>query len=286
MKGIIIKVISNNYTVLVNNKKIICKPRGIFRNKNITPLAGDYVLIDDNNIITDILDRKNKLNRPPVCNIDIALITMSTINPSYSTYLIDKLINIISFNNIEPVIIITKKDIYIDNNILDSINYYKKIGYKIYFNDEIDEIKRYLSNKKVILTGNSGVGKSSLLNKLDNNLNLKTNEISHALNRGKHTTRNIEFYLIDDFYIADTPGFSKIDFHEMTINNIKDNFIEFNKYQDKCKYRDCMHINEDDCYIKYLVNKNIISKDRYNNYIKFIKEKNNENISFNSKGKR
>ena len=288
MDGQIIKVISNDYTVkLNNNDKIICKARGVFRNKKITPLAGDYCHVDlDNNIIDKIKIRKNRLFRPPVSNIDIAIIVMSTVKPDFSTNLVNKLIDIIEFNNIKPMIVITKSDMDLPSNVEEYISYYKKIGYQVFFNTEIDKIKKYISNKTVILTGQSGAGKSSLLNKIDSNLQLKTNEISKALNRGKHTTRAIEFYEIDDFLCADTPGFSSLSFTDMTKEEIRDNFIEFNKYRDKCKYRDCMHIKEDECYIKEMVNKNVINIDRYNDYISFIKEKENEDIGFNTKGKR
>lgn len=288
MKGRIIKVISNDYTVkLDNNIKVICKPRGVFRNINMTPFAGDIVEIDESKkIITKILDRKNKLNRPPVCNIDYAIIVSSTINPSFSSLLIDKMINIIEFNNIKPIIVISKSDLYIDDKIKDTLTYYESIGYKVFFNNQIEEIKKYIDGKIVILTGQTGAGKSSLLNRIDSKLDLKTDEISKALGRGKHTTRAIEFYEINNSLIADTPGFSSLSFYEMTKEDIRDNFIEFNKYRDLCKYRDCMHVKEDDCIIKQMVNEGKILEDRYNNYISFIKEKENEGISFNIKGKR
>ena len=193
MIGKIVKVISNDYTVLVGDKKYVCKPRGVFRNKNITPLAGDMVEIK-NNIITKIYKRKNKLNRPPITNIDLAIIVISTVEPDFSSVLLDKMINIIEFNNIKPVIVITKSDKYIDDRIRNLMSYYKKIGYEVLLNTEINKLKEIIDNKFVILTGNTGAGKSSLLNKLDPELNLKTDEISKALGRGKHTTRAIEFY--------------------------------------------------------------------------------------------
>ncbi len=287
MKGQIIKVISNDYTIkLDNNEKIICKPRGVFRNQNITPLAGDYCLVDlEKKVIDEILPRKNELNRPPVSNIDIAVVVMSTINPDFSMNLIDKMVTIIEYNNIEPVIVITKKDLYYSDEIDSKINYFKNIGYKVFLNTEVDKLLDYISNKTVILTGQSGAGKSSLLNRIDNNLDLKTDEISMALGRGKHTTRAITFYEINTSLIADTPGFSSLSFEDMTKEDIRDNFIEFNKYRDDCKYRDCMHIKEDECNIKKNVN-SFIDKDRYEDYVSFIKEKENENISFNTKGKR
>ena len=282
MIGKIVKVISNDYTVLVEDKKYVCKPRGVFRNKNITPLAGDMVEIE-NNIITKIYKRKNKLNRPPITNIDLAIIVISTVEPDFSSVLLDKMINIIEFNNIKPVIVITKSDKYIDDRIRNLMSYYKKIGYEVLLNTEINKLKEIIDNKFVILTGNTGAGKSSLLNKLDPELNLKTDEISKALGRGKHTTRAIEFYKIDNSYVADTPGFSSLSFSDMTKEDIRDNFIEFNKSKEYCKYSDCMHIKENDCFIKELVKDNVIHEERYNNYVSFIKEKEDEGISFNSK---
>ena len=286
MKGQIIKVISNDYSVKYDDKVVVCKARGVFRNKNITPLAGDYCLFDEENkLITDILDRKNELKRPPVSNIDYAIVVMSTVEPEFSTNLLDKMINIIEFSNIKPIICISKSDLYIDDKIKKYISYYKSIGYNVFYNTETDKILEYIKDKTVILTGQSGAGKSSLLNRLDSNLNLKTDEISMALGRGKHTTRAIEFYEVEGSLIADTPGFSSLNFDELTKEDIRDNFIEFNNYRDKCKYRDCMHIKEDDCEIKNLVGSTIL-KERYEDYVDFIKEKENGDISFNSKGKR
>lgn len=274
MKGIIVKVISNDYTVKVNNEYIICKARGKFRNKKISPQAGDFVIIDkDKKIIEDIDKRKNYLIRPPVSNIDLALIVTSVKNPNFSSNLLDKMINIIEFNNITPIIIITKYDLLDDTNEINNIiSYYKKIGYKVFINNEIDKIQELFNNKLVILTGQTGAGKSTLLNNLDSNLTIKTGEISKALGRGKHTTRHTELYEMFNGLIADTPGFSSLEFIDMTKEDIRDNFIEFETYKEKCKYRDCMHINEDDCEVKRKVEDGIILSSRYENYVKFIKE--------------
>lgn len=272
MEGLIIKNISDLYTIKSQEGYFDCKARGVFRNKNIIPTVGDRVIFDkDKQIITDILDRKNILVRPPIANIDQALIVMSTINPTFSTYLVDKLINIIEFNNIKPIICISKLDLYNDEEISKYINYYKSIGYEVVLNTELEEIKELLNNKITVLTGQSGVGKSTLLNKLDNTLSLKTNDISYALGRGKHTTRHTEIYELFDGYIADTPGFSSL-LLDMKKEDVRDNMIEFNKYKDKCKYRDCMHLNEDDCEIKRLVKEGTIISSRYENYVKFISE--------------
>lgn len=276
MIGKIVKVISNDYTVKINNEYIVCKPRGIFRKLNISPMAGDNVKIDkDKKIIEKILPRKNSLVRPPVSNVDIALVVVSAVHPAFSSNLLDKMLNIIEFNKIKPIIIITKYDLLESTKEIDDIiSYYKKIEYSVFINSEIDEIKKVFKGNLVILTGQTGVGKSSLLNKLNSNLNLNTNEISKALGRGKHTTRHIELFELYDGYACDTPGFSSLSFINMTKEDIKNNMIEFNNYN--CKYSDCMHINESECVIKEKVINRKILKSRYENYVKFIEEKNKE----------
>ena len=276
MIGKIVKVISNDYTVKIDNEYVVCKPRGIFRKLNISPMAGDNVKIDKNSkIIEEIMPRKNSLVRPPVSNIDIALVVVSAIHPMFSSNLLDKMLNIIEFNKIKPIIIITKYDLLESTKEIDEIiSYYKKIGYSVFINNEINEIKKIFKDNLVILTGQTGVGKSSLINKLDSNLNLNTNEISKALGRGKHTTRHIELFELYGGYACDTPGFSSLSFINMTKEDIKNNMIEFNNYN--CKYSDCMHINESECIIKEKVNSAEILKSRYENYVKFIEEKNKE----------
>lgn len=275
MEGKIIKIISNDYTVLSNNSNYVCKSRGKFRNVNITPLVGDEVVFDElNNYILEVKKRKNELLRPPVSNIDNALI-ITNVKPNFNTNLLDKLLCIIEFNNIKPIICFTKLDLLNEeelNDIKKYMDYYKKIGYEVYDNRNIAEIKKIFKNKITVLTGQSGAGKSTLLNKIDPKLNLKTDEISVALGRGKHTTRHVELLEIEDGLVADTPGFSSLDFIGMTNEDIRDNFIEFNLYKEGCKYRDCMHLNEDECGIKS--NPNII-KSRYDNYKNFVQ--NNKN---------
>jgi len=270
----IIKNISDLYIVKFNNEIYKCKAKGLFRKEGITPTVGDKVIIDEKKmVITNILNRKNILVRPPISNVDIALIVMSVVNPSFSTNLVDKLINIIEYNNIKPVLCLSKLDL-LDNKeeINKYINYYKSIGYDVFLNTETDKIKELFKNKITVITGQSGVGKSTLLNMLDSTLELKTNEISYALGRGKHTTRHVELIELFDGLVADTPGFSSLSFLGMKKEDIRDNFIEFNEYKNKCKYKDCMHLKEDDCEIKRMVESNDILKSRYENYTKFISE--------------
>lgn len=273
MQGKIIKQISNDYTVLVDGVKYVCKARGKFRNLGLTPLVGDEVIINDENYILEILERKNELKRPSISNIDEAIIITSLKHPDFSTNLLDKLLTVIEYNNIKPVIIFTKKDLLSEEEyekIKPYINYYKKIGYETYINDEIDKIKKIFMDKVSVFTGQTGAGKSTLLNNLNANLNLKTNEISLALNRGKHTTRHTELLEIEGGLVADTPGFSALDFDDMTKEDIRDNFIEFNIYRHECPFNDCMHTHEKNCKIKEKVNNGTILKSRYENYLKFI----------------
>lgn len=274
MNGIITKNISNDYKVVSGDKEYICKARGKFRKERITPLVGDNCVFDENKkYIIEIEKRKTELVRPPVANIDQAFIITSAKEPDFSSNLLDKLLCIIEYNNITPVICFTKLDLLSKEelkNIENIMNYYKKIGYKVFKNTEIEEIKKQFKNKKTVFTGQSGAGKSTLLNKLDKNLNLKTNEISQALGRGKHTTRHVELLNLYGGLIADTPGFSSLDFIGMTNEDIRDNFIEFNEYRHECEYKDCMHTNEKTCKIKEELEKGNILKTRYENYLKFI----------------
>lgn len=274
MEGIIVKNISNDYTVRCDNHDYICKPRGKFRKQQISPLVGDYVVIDEkNNYILEIKPRKNELVRPSVSNIDQAVIIMSIAYPDFSDNLLDKLLTILEFNNIKPIICFTKLDLLKDeekDNAYKFMNYYKQIGYEVYNNTELEQLKKIFKNKLTVFTGQSGAGKSTLINKLNPNLNLKTGEISLALGRGKHTTRHVELIELYDGLVADTPGFSSVSFLGMNTSDIRDNFVEFNKYRDICEYKDCMHDNELNCEVKKQLENNHILKSRYQNYLKFI----------------
>ena len=276
MIGKIIKQISNDYTVKIDNRLIVCKARGKFRKLGITPLVGDNVKIDiENNYILEILDRKNELERPSISNIDQAVIVTSVKIPDFSSNLLDKLLTVIEFNNIKPIICFTKLDL-LDEKELNEIRgiqeYYRKIGYQVFDNTD-KKLKDIFKDKITVFAGQSGAGKSSLLNKLDASLNLEIGEVSVALGRGKHTTRHTELIEVLGGLIADTPGFSALDFKEMSKSDIRDNFIEFNEYKDYCEYKDCMHVNEKVCKIKENVENNVILKSRYDNYLKFIEKR-------------
>lgn len=276
MEGLIVKNISNDYLVKSDNELYLCKARGKFRKMKLIPLVGDRVIFDEQEkYLLEILERKNYLVRPSVSNIDQAIVVCSVKRPKIDTYLLDKLLTIISFYNIEPIICFTKLDLLSDdeiNEIDNYIQYYKKIGYVVVTNDERDVILDLLKNKITVLAGQSGAGKSSLINRLDGRFELKTDDISLALNRGKHTTRHTELYEINHGYIVDTPGFSDVDFIGMSKMDIRDNMKEMFDGLHRCKYRDCMHIKEDGCYIKKCVSDGAILESRYQNYCQFVKD--------------
>lgn len=287
MKGLIIKINSDLYTVKLEDATFLdCKCRGKFRNDNLKPLVGDKVLVNtDKNVIEKVYERKNELIRPSVANIDKLIIVVSTSIPKFSSFLLDKFLVIAYKNDVEPVIVITKMDL-ISNKLKKEVNkyikYYKKIGYKVYKNSEIRKIKKEFNNSVVSLMGQTGAGKSTLLNKLDKNLNLKTNEVSKSLGRGKHTTRIVELHPILNGMCADTPGFSSLELYNVTKEDIKRSFIEFDN---NCKYKTCMHIKEDGCKVikQKQTTKDEIFINRYNNYIKLLGEVENGNKRINSK---
>lgn len=272
VNGKIIKINSDLFTVDLSSETIDCKLRGKIKYNKIQPLVGDTVKV---NIITKTIEsiegRKNNLLRPPVANIDKALIVTSIVEPNISLSLLDKLISIVIINKIEPVIVFTKLD-KVKN--LDEINilkeYYESIGIKVFYNTEIVKLKEYLKDNIITVVGQTGSGKSTLINKLSSNLKLNTHEISKALGRGVHTTRIVELFKVDNFYIIDTPGFSSIDINNYSKEEIKNSFIEFNKYD--CKFKDCNHEKEIGCKVIEKVNTGIILKSRYDNYLRFIKE--------------
>ena len=274
VNGQIIRIISNLYTVKVGEEVYGCRARGKFRKDSISPVVGDNVLINiENQVIEEILPRKNELKRPVIANVDIAFIVTSTRKPNLDLNLLDKLISVITFNNIEPVICFTKIDLLSETE-LEMVNnlkkYYEMIGIRVVYNTETTLIKQIVRGKIAVLAGQTGAGKSSLLNRLDNKLNIATDEISEALGRGKHTTRHVELYQMFDGFIADTPGFSALDLKEMSKEQLRDTFVEFSEYE--CKYRDCMHNKEANCGVKEAVSEKLVLQSRYNNYLLFLEE--------------
>ena len=271
-KGKIIRIISNLYSVLVNDTIIEARARGKFRKDEISPMVGDEVIIDiEKKYIIEILPRKNYLTRPNISNIDLVICVTSTKEPDLSLNLLDKQLAFLALHNIPSMICFTKYDLLNDSEKQEINNlkeYYQGIGITVVINSEITKIKEILKGKEVGLLGQSGAGKSSLVNKLGN-YDIKTQKISKALGRGIHTTRHIEIYKVSDFYLIDTPGFSALDLNFTTKDNLKNGFIEFQNYE--CRFKDCKHYKEIDCGIKEEVGKSILPS-RYENYINFLEK--------------
>ncbi len=283
INGIIIKGIGGFYYVEAADGKIYeCKARGVFRKEKLSPLVGDKVTISINenaeNTIDEIMPRKNALTRPPVVNIDNLIIVVSTVEPKPSTLVIDKLIAVAEHKNIEPIIVITKSDLASAQEIFDI---YTLAGFKTIIvsnetKDGVDEVKAVLKDKISALTGNSGVGKTSLLNNLDETLALKTAQISKKLGRGRHTTRQAELYRVCDGFVVDTPGFSSFEIDKSDII-LKDELVycfrDFSDYIEKCKfYPSCTHTADKGCAVVEAVNEGKISKSRHNSYVQLYNE--------------
>lgn len=280
MEGKIVKIISNLYTVEANNNLYNCRARGKIKYNKLTPLVGDKVLFDNKEkYILEILPRKNSLDRPSISNVDSAILITSVKKPDLSLNLLDKQITLCVINNIEPIIVFTKLDLLNKKDlkyIKSIMKYYSNIGIKVCTNNNLFKLKKYIKNKTLVLTGQTGAGKSTLMNKLDKKLNLATNEISEALGRGKHTTRHVELFKYKTSFIADTPGFSSFDLNNVNLEDIKNSFIEFKNVN--CPYKDCTHTNENECTIKELVNNSKILKSRYENYLRMVDTYGNSRI--------
>lgn len=276
MKGQIIKILSDTHFVVGDDNRdvIPCKCRGRFRNQGIIPMVGDFVRIDlEQQLIVEVLRRKNALTRPPVANIDQGVIVTSVIQPNFSFYLLDKLISMMELVKVKPVICLTKMDLVNEDDqmqIRSNLRYYQTLGYEVLENTQIETMKEIFSGKTTVFTGQTGAGKSTLLNKLDETLHLETGEISLALGRGRHTTRCSRLIPLFDGKVLDTPGFSALTFHDFTKEEIRDSFIEFRDFT--CKYQDCMHLKEEDCMVKHAVLTGKILESRYQNYQKFVEE--------------
>lgn len=281
MQGKIIKITGNSFLVSSDNINYECLSSGKLKYNNQNLLVGDNILFSkETKVIEKVLTRKNSLIRPPISNVDQAIIVISCKDPILSLELLDKLLLIIEHNNIIPIICFTKYDLLNKDEkkeLLKYKAYYESLDYKTFINDEISNILKLLKNKTTVLAGQTGVGKSTLLNSLDKNLHLKTGVIS-KIKRGKHTTRCVELLKINNGLIADTPGFSQLSLINITNEDIKKELKELNKYKHLCKYKDCNHINEDRCAIKDKVIEGIILESRYINYKKFMEEKSKENI--------
>lgn len=285
MIGKIIKGIGGFYYIHVPEHGIYeCKARGIFRNKNIKPLIGDNVEItvldEDEKLgnILEILPRRNSLVRPTVANIDQAVIVFAVENPKPNYNLLDRFLIMAERQLIKPIICFNKIDTLSSEEVEAIHQIYAGTGYQIKLTSAVEEIgisplKDILFDKTTVFAGPSGVGKSSILNLIQTEELLETGAVSKKIKRGKHTTRHASLLTFHkDSYVVDTPGFSSLSIDEIEENELKDYFIEFERYRDHCKFNGCNHLSEPKCAVKSAVESGEISDSRYNSYTVLYEE--------------
>lgn len=271
MKGQIIKIIAGFYDIFANDKIYRVRGSGKLRLQDQKPLVGDFVEFIPKKHITKIYDRKNQLLRPKVANVDQIAIVTSIVEPKYNSFLLNKFLAVIEFNNIKPLLIFTKKDL----SNQDPSQEYVKMGYQVFAisnktNENLLQLNNLFMNKITVFAGQTGAGKSSTISSVTG-IKLATQEISRALGRGKHTTRVVEVIDWHKGWLIDTPGFSTFETN-LTKEQLALSYYIFRKFSAKCKFKNCMHIQEVNCGVKDAVAKKEISEQRYKDYLRLHKE--------------
>ena len=272
--NIILKSVGGFYYVKSGENIIECKAKGKFRNLSLSPVAGDIVDIESDGsttVISKIHERKNKFIRPPFANLDLMILVISTVEPAPNYLVIDKMCAIAKHKNVDVAIVVTKSDVAERKQVYDT---YTQAGYPVFCtgendSEELEKLHRVMEGKVCAFSGNSGAGKSTLLNKLFPQLRLETGRISKKLGRGKHTTRQVEIFLMDNCMVADTPGFSSVELdydNFISKNDLQYAFIEFEKYIGECKFSDCSHTSEIGCAVKTAFENGEIAPSRYESY--------------------
>lgn len=275
MQGIIIKSLAGFYYVEADGQVYQTRARGNFRKKGQTPYVGDFVDFSaedqSEGYILKIHERKNSLVRPPIVNIDQAVVIMSAKEPDFNANLLDRFLVLLEQKTIEPLIYISKLDLVEDRSQLDAFKaIYEKIGYPFLFS--LEELLPHLDKKVTVFMGQTGVGKSTLLNKIAPELALETGQISDSLGRGRHTTRAVSFYNVNGGKIADTPGFSSLDYEVKESELLNDCFPELAEVSQGCKFRTCTHTHEPACAVKLALETGQVAQSRYDNYLQFLSE--------------
>ena len=282
-KGQIRQSLSGYYDIFSEGKTYRTRARGNFRKKGQTPLVGDYVEFKADNenegYVLKILERKNHLVRPPVANVDCAIVVTSCIEPDFSRNLLDRQLVMLSENEIVPILYFSKADLMDETTkerMLPVFDYYSKyyrtvVSEKNMADEELVSALLEEAGNVLVVMGQTGAGKSTLLNRLDPKLKLETGEISKALSRGRHTTRKVSLMDVKGHLIADTPGFSSFELREIEKERLSSLFEDFNEYSPQCRFRGCLHLNEPDCAVKAAVLEGKILESRYENYKLFQK---------------
>ena len=281
-KGIIVKNISNLYKVETENNIFLCEARGKFKKSGITPAVGDRVQInsidEQKGIIEEVLERSNYIKRPKIANLTQIVFVLSMSMPKPDLLLLDKQLAFAEYLHIEPIIVLNKIDLDEKEEFNKISQTYRNIGYKVIKTNAkekigIQKLEQELKDNISAFSGNSGVGKSTLINDLFNENITEEGEISQKNKRGKNTTTHIKLYELNkDTYIADTPGFSTFDVYEIPYKELDKYFVEFKNGIENCRYIGCSHIKEDECGVKDLIEENKIDRQRYENYIKIYEE--------------
>lgn len=282
-EGKIIRALSGFYYIESDGIIYQTRARGVFRKRGQSPLVGDRVSFTSENLTEGVLEtihpRKNALVRPPVANVDVGVVVMSAVEPEFSTNLVDRFLVYLEGMDIQPVVLITKMDL-LDTKQLQYFEkirmQYQSIGYTVWFSTEVAaDTDRFLASLKqqlVVFLGQSGVGKSTMLNQLIPELEQETGEISTALGRGRHTTRQVSLHEVQGVWIADTPGFSTVDFIGIEKEQLPHLFPEFVERENECKFRECSHQHEPQCAVKAAVDAGEIWQERYDHYQSFYEE--------------
>ena len=289
MQGRIIKSLAGFYYVESDGVVYQTRARGNFRKKGQTPYVGDFVEFSaedhSEGYILAIHDRKNSLVRPPIVNIDQAVVIMSAKEPDFNANLLDRFLVLLEHKAIEPIVYISKMDLLTSPDEIAAIQKrYQEIGYQ--FCTSLDELLPLLTDKVTVFMGQTGVGKSTLLNKIAPDLKLETGEISDSLGRGRHTTRAVSFYNVNGGKIADTPGFSSLDYEISNAEDLNKAFPELRRLSRLCKFRSCTHTHEPSCAVKDAVESGELWQSRYDNYLQFLSEIENRRETYKKVVKR
>lgn len=283
MQGRIIKALAGFYYVESDGKVYQTRARGNFRKKGQTPYVGDFVEFSaedhSEGYLLRIHDRHNSLVRPPIVNIDQAVVIMSAKEPDFNANLLDRFLVLLENKSIEPVVYISKMDLLTDQQAMAMIaQRYRQIGYEVILSPE--DLLPLLKDKVTVFMGQTGVGKSTLLNKIAPELSLETGAISDSLGRGRHTTRAVSFYNVHGGKIADTPGFSSLDYDVQTAEDLSESFPEIRKASHDCKFRSCSHTHEPSCGVKQALEDDVIWQSRYDNYLQLLSEIDNRRETY------